>query len=82
MTTWFYDGRIPAGILLIMLLEFVVLAISRPAVLRQLWPSLCAGFLLLLAWIMAAFHVRWFGVAFSLLLAGCCHATDVLRRWR
>jgi hypothetical protein len=82
MTAWFYDGHIPAGILLIMLLEFLFLAISRPAVLRRLWPSLAAGFLLLLAWIMAAFHVPWSGVAAALLLAGGCHATDVARRWR
>jgi len=82
MMIWFYDGHIPAGILLIMLLEFLLLAISRPAVLWRLWPSLAAGFLLLLAWIMAAFHAPWFGVALALLLAGCCHAADVARSWR
>jgi hypothetical protein len=79
---WFYDGRVPAAILAIMVAEFFFLVLFRPAVFRALWPSLCAGGFLLLAWLAAAAGA-WFGViALALLLAGCCHALDVVRRWR
>jgi len=82
VSAWFYDGRVPAAILAIMVAEFFFLVLSRPAVCRALWPSLCAGGFLLLAW-LAASAGDWFGViALALMLAGGCHALDVVRRWR
>ncbi len=79
MTVWFYNGGVAALILGIMVAEFFLLFWLRPVALRALWPSLCAGGLLLAAWLVSALHAPWFLVALTLLLAGGAHLADVFR---
>ncbi len=79
MTAWFYNGLVPAGILAILVGEFVVLALARPAALRALWPSLCAGAGLVLGWVAADCHAPWFVVALVLALAGVAHFMELRR---